>query len=570
MSHAQSMAHAAATAGAMSLNPTSDQPTIADYLIRRLQDYGIGHVFGIPGDYVLSFYNVLEASPLEIVGCCREDSAGFAADAYARVHGMGAVCVTYCVGGFSLCNSIAGAFAETSPVVVITGSPGLAEREKNPPLHHRVGDFDTQRQVFAKICAATTVLDDPPTAAREIDRVLATAARQKRPVYIEIPRDMVGANPGHLPATPIAPPQSDPDTLSEAADEAKRMISASEKPVIVAGVEIHRYGLQSELLALAERSGIPITTMMLGKSVIRETHPLYAGMYEGHVGSEATSHFVEDSDCVILLGTFRTDIDRFVYGGLLEADKCVLATNDVVQIRHHHYHDVRLDDFIRELTRLGPTPPRRKPPTDVPARQPAPPLQIQPDAPISVSRMITRLNELLDEKSIVIADVGDSMFAATDLVIREQTEFLSSAFYTSMGFSVPAAIGAQTARPDLRPVVIVGDGAFQMTGMELSTAVRRGYNPIVLVLDNRGYGTERLLHPGDHAYNDIQPWNYYQVPALVGGGVGRRVATEGELDAALSEAFADTSQLHLVQVVLPHDEASDVLRRLADNLAPHV
>jgi indolepyruvate decarboxylase len=293
-------------------------------------------------------------------------------------------------------------------------------------------------------------------------------------------------------------------------------------------------------------------------------------MYEGLVGSEATSHFVEDSDCVILLGTFRTDIDRFVYGGMLEAEKCVLATNDGVQIRHHHFHDVRLGDFICELTRLEPSPPLRTPPKEVPARQPAPPITIEPEAPIRISRLIGRLNELLDEKSIVIADVGDSMFAATDLVIREQTEFLSSAFYTSMGFSVPASIGAKTARPDLRPVVIVGDGAFQMTGMELSTAVRRGYNPIVLVLDNGGYGTERLLHAGEHAYNEIQPWNFSQIPALIGGGVGHKVTSEGELDAALVAAFADTSQLHLVQVMLPRDDASDTLRRLAGALAPHV
>ena len=570
MSQAHSTSHTTAVTGMTAQGKTPAKTTIGDYLIRRLEDYGIGHVFGIPGDYVLSFYNMLEASELDVVGCCREDSAGFAADAYARVHGMGAVCVTYCVGGFSLCNSIAGAYAEKSPVVVITGSPGLGEREKNPALHHRVGDFDTQRDVFAGICATTTILDDPPTAAREIDRVLATCARQKRPVYIEIPRDMVDASPGDVPYTPIEAPESDPDTLAEAAEEARRMISASKKPVIVAGVEVHRYGLQAELLALAEESGIPITTMMLGKSVIRETHPLYAGMYEGHVGSDATTHFVEDSDCVVLLGTFRTDIDRFVYGGALKEEKCVLATNDGVQIRHHHYHDVLLGDFIRELTRLNPSPPERVLPTDVSVRDVPPSIEIESDAPIRITRLMARLNELLDEKSVVVADVGDSMFAATELVIRERTEFLSSAFYTSMGFSVPASIGAKTARPDLRPVVIVGDGAFQMTGMELSTAVRRGYNPIVLVLDNGGYGTERLLHPGEHEYNEIQPWNYHLVPSLVGGGTGCKVKTEGELDAALTTAFADASQMHLIQVTLPHDDASDVLRRLAGNLAPHV
>ena len=169
--------------------------SIGEYLIRRLQDYGIGHVFGIPGDYILQFYSMLEHSPIEVVTTTREDCAGFAADAYARVHGMGAVCVTYCVGGLSLCNSVAGAYAEKSPVVVITGSPGLKERHNNPLLHHRVRDFRTQYDVFEKLCIAGTELNDPQTAFHEIDRVLHAAARYKRPVYIEIPRDMVGVVP---------------------------------------------------------------------------------------------------------------------------------------------------------------------------------------------------------------------------------------------------------------------------------------------------------------------------------------------------------------------------------------
>ncbi len=106
----------------------STEISIGQYLINRLQDYGIKDLFGIPGDYVLSFYSMLEESPINVVGCTREDCAGFAADAYARINGMGAVCITYCVGGLSVCNSIAGAFAEKSPVVVISGAPGLNER----------------------------------------------------------------------------------------------------------------------------------------------------------------------------------------------------------------------------------------------------------------------------------------------------------------------------------------------------------------------------------------------------------------------------------------------------------
>jgi indolepyruvate decarboxylase len=254
------------------------RPSIGEYLIRRLQDYGIADVFGIPGDYVLSFYTMLEQSPLNVVGCTREDCAGFAADAYARVRGMGALCVTYCVGGLSVCNSIAGAYAEKSPVVMITGSPGLRERIHNPLLHHMVRNFRTQYDVFEKLCIAGTELEDPLTAFAEIDRVLAACQRFKRPVYIEIPRDMVHVRPETRPlySAPAAP--SDPRALDEAVEEAAARIENARQPVLLLGVEIHRFGLQDLALKLAEGAGIPMAATMLGKGVVGETHPLYKGL----------------------------------------------------------------------------------------------------------------------------------------------------------------------------------------------------------------------------------------------------------------------------------------------------
>ena len=297
--------------------------SIGQYLIRRLGDYGIRHIFGIPGDYVLNFYAELEKSPLEVVGCTREDCAGFAADAYARINGMGAVCVTYCVGGFSLCNSIAGAYAEKSPVVVITGSPGLRERFNNPLLHHRVRDFRTQLEVFEKICIAGTELNDPLIAFREIDRVLDAAARFKRPVYIEIPRDIVHVTPDALHQYQQPEYSSDENALDEAVTEAVARIEACQKPIIIAGVEIHRFGLQQQLLQLAENAQIPISATMLGKSVIRETHPLYVGLYEGALGDDTVTRFVEESDCVLLLGTFMSDINLGIYTANLDPGRCI-------------------------------------------------------------------------------------------------------------------------------------------------------------------------------------------------------------------------------------------------------
>src|SRR5437016_11018949 len=228
--------------------------TIGEYLIERLYALGVRHVFGIPGDYVLGFYELLAKSKIRIINTGDEQGAGFAADAYARVRGLGVVCVTYCVGGLKVANATAGAFAEKSPVVIISGAPGMKEREKNPLLHHKVREFDTQKKVFEQLTVASTVLSDPQTAFQEIDRVLHAAMRFKQPVYIELPRDMV-SRPG-IPhhKTAHLHERSDAKTLREALAEAEQMINCARKPVILADVEVHRFGLQDQVLKLIQKT----------------------------------------------------------------------------------------------------------------------------------------------------------------------------------------------------------------------------------------------------------------------------------------------------------------------------
>jgi indolepyruvate decarboxylase len=540
--------------------------TIGSYLIQRLQDYGIEHVFGIPGDFVLQFYAQLCDSPITVVGCTREDNAGFAADAYARVHGMGAVCVTYSVGGLSMCNSIAGAYAEKSPVVVISGAPGVVERRSDPLLHHKVRDFNTQREVFEKITVASASLDDPLTAFREIDRCLAAAERYKRPVYLELPRDRVNSECPYPYDAKVEKPVSNKDALKEALAESAEMINACQRPVIVAGVEMHRFGLGDELVKFAEKNQIPMVATLLGKSVVSEKHPLYLGIYEGAMCREPVRKFVEESDCIILLGTFLTDIDLGIYTAKIDPGKCIYVTSDELQIQHHHYHDVLLGDFVQGLVKADLKPPKR--PIPAGCKKELTKFELQPNEKITSRRLFHRINELLDENMVVVADVGDSLFAAADLTIYRDTEFLSPAYYTSMGFAVPAAIGAEFADEDLRPIVLVGDGAFQMTCLELSTAVRHGFNPIVLVLNNKGYGTERFLHEG--AFNDILNWQYHRLPDFLGGGWGFEVHTEGDLEKALRAALANRDTFSLLNIHLEPTDISPALDRLAKVLSKRI
>ena len=547
-------------------SPAQHAATIGEYLIERLHAIGVRHIFGIPGDYILGLYKMLEASPIELVGVTKEDSAGFAADAYARVNGIGCVAVTYCVGGLSLCNSIAGAYAEKSPVIVLGGSPGMNERDRNPLLHHKVKGFETQFEVMEKLTVASTVLHDPVTAFAEIDRVLTAAQRYKRPVYIELPRDMLDVRQVMPHRVQAGIPPSDPEALREALDEACRLLTQAERPMILADVEIHRFDLQDELLSLAEEARLPIATTILGKSVISEAHPLFAGVYEGAMGREEVTTFVEDSDCLLMLGCFLTDINLGIFTAKLDPSRSINATSEDLQIRYHHYRDVRLDDFIRGLRE------RKLKLADplVPVRQAAKidHFSSDPSTPVTSASMFARLNAILDETMVVIADIGDALFGSADLVMSRRTEFISPAYYTSMGFAIPAAVGAGIANRDSRPLVVVGDGAFQMTGMELSTVVRQKLNPIVIVMNNKGYTTERFLLEG--SFNDIQNWAYHKVPDVVGGGLGLEVRTLGELDDALARAIANTASFSLLNVHLdPHDR-SPALERLAQKLRSRV
>ena len=537
--------------------------TIGEYLIDRLYAHGVRHIFGIPGDYVLGFYELLRRSKLKIINTCDEQGAGFAADAYARVRGLGAVCVTYCVGGLKIANTTAEAFAEKSPVVVISGAPGMGERAKNPLLHHNVREFDTPRNVFDQLTVASAVLDDPQTSFREIDRVLHQALRYKRPVYIELPRDLVNvAGPAwHRPREERE--RSDAASLKVALAEAVAMINRARQPVILADVEVHRFGLADDLLELATKTNIPVAATLLGKSVVGEQHPLYLGVYEGAMGREEVRRYVESSDCVIMLGVFMTDINMGVFTARLDPARSISTTSERLSIGYHTYEDVQFKDFVQGLLRAGWR--RRRRPKIPRGKRLPPPERAHVPGALSVQRLFERLNSHLADDTVVVADVGEALFGATDLFIHRHTEFLGPAYYASMGFAVPASIGAQLANPKSRPLVLVGDGAFQMTGVELSTALRYGLNPIVILLNNGGYGTER--HMQDGPYNDLQPWNYHRLPELLGGGHSYVIRTEAELDEALTMARSQTDAFSLLEVKLATMDRSPALKRLAQRLA---
>ena len=327
----------------------SNEPTVGSYLIDKLQSLGVEHVFGIPGDYILGFYKQLEDSPLHLINTGDEQGAGFAADAYARVRGLGVVAITYTVGGLKVANTTAQAFAEKSPVVVISGAPGIRERTRHPLLHHKVKRYDTQVKIFQELTAASTVLDNPETASREIDRMLHTALSRKRPVYIELPRDMVN-QPCLQPNTgPLPKIKSNPDALNEALHEATALLNAAKQPVILAGVELHRFGLQDDLIAFFEKTNIPLAATILGKSIVSEQRPHYLGVYEGAMGRADVTAYVESSDCLLMLGAFMTDVNLGIYTAHLDQSRSISVTSEKTTIRYHTYENIRLKGFFARV-----------------------------------------------------------------------------------------------------------------------------------------------------------------------------------------------------------------------------
>ncbi len=458
---------------------------------------------------------------------------------------------------------IAGAYAEKSPVVVVSGAPGRKDREKDPLLHHKVKTFETQRRVYDEVTVASTVLLDEQRAASEIVRCVDACLRHKRPVYIEVPHDMANRPIPTAAGTPSTPEESDPHTLAAALDETFALIRAAKKPVILAGVELARFGMNHLIVRMAEQMNIPFAADLLSKSAVPENHPLYLGVYGGAMSSdEQVRHYVESADLVLMLGTFITDMSMGFYTAKLERKRTILATSERVNILYHRYESVQFRDFLEGLANAA-LPHKKFRPLARPAL-PAPLRQAERTEPLSVVDVFRIVSLHLDERSCVVADIGDAIFGAVGIRSEKQAQFIAPAYYMSMGFAVPASIGVAMANPKFRPYVLVGDGAFQMTGAELSTAVRLGLNPIVFILNNDGYGTMRRIHDG--SFNTITQWNYAAICQLIGGGDSAVGTTKGELDDAIRRAQS-SGNLTVIEVKIPRDDVSPQLVSIGREVA---
>lgn len=537
--------------------------TIGKYLARRLEQAGLRHIFGVPGDYVLRFFDYLEESNIKMVGNCNELNAGYAADAYARINGVGAVCVTYGVGGFSLFNAAVGAFAERVPMIILSGGPRTSEHKHHHLLHHTIGDMNLQFNIYEKITAAAVILLSPEQAPRQIDETIAACLLLRRPVYIEIPVDMVTkpcSEPG--PFSVDTTIKSEKGALDEAVAEAVAMLGSARQPAILVGVEAHRLGCRRELQEFVDHSGYPFASTLLGKAVIPEQHSQFTGVYCGALLRESARRTIEDADALLCLGTLMTDIGLGVGTARLDPSRMIVANSDKVRIKHHIYEHVSLKDFIDGLLRKLPKGKADPEKFVHPSKDLKKDFTAEPGRKIALDRFYQRINRFIDKNCVIIADAGDSLFCSAELFLPEGIEYIGQAFYLSIGYSVPASLGLKLAAEERRPIVFVGDGAFQMTAQEVSTIIRQKLNPVIFLMNNDGYTIERVIDDGP--YNDIGMWKYHMLPEVFGGGWGCEVKTEGDLEAALKKAKDNPDALAFIEVRLDKWDCSEALGKLGE------
>ena len=526
---------------------------LVESLLHALKDHGARQIFGIPGDFALPYFRIIEQSQiLPLYTLSHEPAVGFAADAASRAHqGLGVAAVTYGAGALNMVNAVAAAYAEKSPLVVLSGGPGKGESRSGLLLHHQAKTLDSQFQMFREITCDQVRLDDAARAPADIARVLASALRNSEPVYIEIPRDMV-----NLLCAPVlreAEPEVDRDALTACVDEILARLAQAASPVLMAGVEVRRYGLEDKVAMLSRRLGLPVVTSFMGRGLLATHDAPLVGTYMGVAGLPEITRLVEESDGLFLLGEIVCDTNFAVSETKIDLRKTIQALDGRVTLGYHVYPQLPLAALVDALlARVGES---RKP---FAVTRPVYPHGMNADdATIAPTDIATAVNDLMAAhgKLPIAADMGDCLFTAMEI---EHTALVAPGYYATMGYGVPAGLGLQAATGQ-RPLILVGDGAFQMTGWELGNCRRYGWDPIVLLFNNASWEMLRTFQP-ESGFNDLGEWGYADMAAGMGGD-GVRVRTRGELAAALARAVATRGRFQLIEVMIPRGVLSATLQR---------
>ncbi|GLT17675.1 pyruvate decarboxylase [Vibrio zhanjiangensis] len=536
-----------------------DQYTVGKYLAHRLEELGLGHLFSIAGDYTVGWINnYIEPRNIKLIEEVNELNAGYAADGYARIKGIGAMCFTYSAGTLSAVNAVAASYAERVPVVVINGAPSIEKRltaKQTGFIYHHMIDGETDLNIYKNITAEAVKIDDPESAPRLIDQALTSCISQKRPVYIELLEDMVQLkcrSPQNRleAAKPIALDKN----LDDAVVTIKQKLQSANTPILWLGAEIDRMGLHQQASQLVQKLGLPYVTELVSKAVISEKDPLFMGVFDGQASSETTQNLVDQADFILGLGVWLSDINSL--GKNIDYSKTALVSFDTVKYREYFSPQVPLYQFTqRMLLEDVDCTYNAELPTKIP--------QTQNTFEGSISYQgfyeFIRSKQYINDQTIVGSDASLNFFGSMLLEVGTPRGFIAQPTYSSIGYIGPAATGLCLAKQShQRVVVFCGDGGFQMTPQCLSTQTRFGLNPIIFVMDNGVYGVEQWLYDaevfvGEREFYDsciLHRWDYSKL-ADVFGCKGWTVENYDELESAILDALENSQSPSLIQVKIP-------------------
>ncbi|MGW3177392.1 alpha-keto acid decarboxylase family protein [Streptomyces sp. NPDC001153] len=539
--------------------------TVGQYLVDRLRQLGLDHLFAIAGDYSIEWLNHYVApSGVQIVEEVNEVNAGYAADGYARLKGIGALCVTYSAGALCAVNAVAGAYVEKVPLVLINGTPSVKKtitfEQTGYSAHHFISGRQTDLQSFEHLTVAAIRIDNPDLAPTLIDYALTQCITERRPIYVELLQDMVDLE-CEPPRGVLKPARtlSDETSLEQSVTRISAQLESAENPLIWLGVEIDRLGLQDKAMSLIQQLNVPFVTELLSKSVLSEDDGLFVGVLDGQASSTTVTDLADASDFILALGVWLTDINSL--GWDPDYDKTAFASMDAVKFGTYFGGQVALEHLIDGILAEKIAPKERKLP-EKPARSvPA----VSATDVVTYQGFYNYIQQYIDRNTIVSADASMNYFGSLLLDIPSPGGFIVQSSYSSIGYSGPAATGICLAKgPGHKVMVFSGDGGFQMTAQCLSTQTRFGLDPIIFVIDNGVYAVEQWLadaavfHSDEPFYKPclLHRWDYSRL-AEVFGCQGWEVGTYRELSDAVTGALENSSGPSIIQVRVPDKTIPD-------------
>ncbi|CAI1021144.1 Indole-3-pyruvate decarboxylase [Serratia fonticola] len=527
--------------------------TIGSFILQQLRALKVDRIYGVPGDYNLALLETIEHDQeCEFIGNCNELNAAYAADGYARLKGAGALITTYGVGDLAALSGIAGAYAESAPVICIAGTPPLHAMQGNALLHHSLadGNFDNVMNCFRQFTVAQALIT-PENAATEIPRVIACAWQRKKPVYLQLPSDIceVEIEVADIPA-PYRLPSSDASHLQLASAALLERINRAKRPIILIDQMVERYQLQTQVLALADKFAIPLTNMPTAKCAISENTPGWQGGYNGDLSRPELFELMAESDCILSFGVRLVDSTTGYFSQQIPEQSVVDIQPFSLKLDNVSYPAVTASELLQALLEKAPA--TSQPPLK-PLSGPQQKLATPSSEPLDQDYFWQRIRRFIQADDVLVVENGTSGAAIGGMRMPNGVTVVNQPIWGSIGYTLPALLGTMMAAPQRRQLLFIGDGSFQLTAQELSTLLRHEQKPIVFLINNDGYTIERYILGETSSYNDIGSWDYAKLPAVLSPQTQAfcvAVATSQQLEMALEQASRQ-DQLAFIEVKLP-------------------